>query len=86
MKKYICHDCGRELKKNEEFMPYEIGGQLFAKCKSCHQKDSVLRNFRETEVYSRVVGYIRPVQQWNKGKQAEFSDRKEFVVQPSCGC
>ncbi|MCD6149264.1 ribonucleoside triphosphate reductase [bacterium] len=32
------------------------------------------------EVYSRVVGYIRPVQQWNEGKQAEFEDRKEFVV------
>jgi len=35
---------------------------------------------QKTEVYSRVVGYIRPVEQWNKGKQAEFKDRKEFVV------
>ena len=35
---------------------------------------------QKTEVYSRVVGYIRPVEQWNKGKQAEFSDRKEYVV------
>jgi ribonucleoside-triphosphate reductase len=35
---------------------------------------------QKTEVYSRVVGYIRPVEQWNKGKQAEFDDRKEFVV------
>ncbi len=33
---------------------------------------------QKTEVYSRVVGYIRPVEQWNKGKQAEFGDRKEF--------
>lgn len=33
-----------------------------------------------TEVYSRVVGYIRPVTQWNKGKRAEFEDRKEFAV------
>ncbi len=30
------------------------------------------------EVYSRVVGYIRPVQQWNDGKQAEFNDRALF--------
>jgi anaerobic ribonucleoside-triphosphate reductase len=30
------------------------------------------------EVYSRVVGYIRPVQQFNEGKQAEFEDRIEF--------
>ena len=34
------------------------------------------------EFYSRVVGYIRPIDQWNYGKQAEFVDRLEFVVQP----
>jgi len=32
------------------------------------------------EVYSRVVGYLRPVQQWNEGKQQEFKDRKEFKL------
>jgi len=30
------------------------------------------------EVYSRVVGYMRPVNQWNRGKQQEFSDRRLF--------
>jgi ribonucleoside-triphosphate reductase len=30
------------------------------------------------EVYSRVVGYLRPVEQWNAGKQAEFHDRRTF--------
>mgnify|MGYP000105984120 CR=1 FL=1 len=30
------------------------------------------------EVYSRIVGYFRPVDQWNDGKQAEFSIRKTF--------
>jgi len=30
------------------------------------------------EVYSRVVGYLRPVQQWHKGKQEEFHQRKTF--------
>ena len=35
----------------------------------------------DCEVYSRVVGYIRPVNQWNKGKQIEFSDRKTFSIQ-----
>ena len=30
------------------------------------------------EVYSRIVGYYRPVSQWNEGKQIEFDDRKEF--------
>ena len=28
------------------------------------------------EVYSRVSGYYRPVNQWNKGKQEEFKERK----------
>lgn len=37
------------------------------------------------EVYSRVVGYIRPVQQWNKGKKKEFADRKEFKIK-ECQC
>jgi ribonucleoside-triphosphate reductase len=32
----------------------------------------------ETEVYSRVVGYLRPVKQWNDGKQQEFNMRKMF--------
>jgi len=32
------------------------------------------------EVYSRVVGYIRPVNQWHKGKQQEYKERKEFAV------
>lgn len=32
------------------------------------------------EVYSRVVGYIRPVDQWNPGKQSEYGDRKNFAV------
>ncbi|RLB98221.1 MAG: ribonucleoside triphosphate reductase, partial [Deltaproteobacteria bacterium] len=32
----------------------------------------------ETEVYSRVVGYLRPVGQWNNGKQTEFCMRKTF--------
>ncbi len=33
------------------------------------------------EVYSRVVGYLRPVDQWNEGKQAEFSERQTYAVE-----
>ena len=32
------------------------------------------------EVYSRVVGYLRPVSQWHFGKQQEFKERKEFKL------
>ena len=35
---------------------------------------------QETEVYSRVVGYLRPIKQWNNGKQAEFGMRRYFKV------
>lgn len=34
---------------------------------------------RTTEVYSRVVGYHRPVKNWNKGKREEFRDRRAFT-------
>jgi ribonucleoside-triphosphate reductase len=42
-------------------------------CPQCH---------RETEVYSRIVGYLRPIKQWNDGKQAEFDRRKTYKVEP----
>ena len=35
----------------------------------------------KTEVYSRVVGYYRPIQNWNAGKREEFNDRKTFKVE-----
>jgi anaerobic ribonucleoside-triphosphate reductase len=40
-------------------------------CQHCQEK---------TEIYSRVVGYIRPLDQWNEGKQAEFELRKNFNI------
>ncbi len=48
-----------------------ISGEHF-ECPQCTIK-------QPCEVYSRVVGYIRPVQQWHKGKKQEFEERKEFV-------
>ena len=33
-----------------------------------------------TEVYSRITGYYRPVQNWNTGKAQEFRDRKEYII------
>lgn len=32
------------------------------------------------EVFSRIVGYLRPVGQWNEGKAEEFSLRKEYEI------
>lgn len=33
-----------------------------------------------TEQYSRVVGYLRPVSQWNNGKREEFRERKTYKI------
>lgn len=80
MKKLVCHDCGKALEKGDEYVLYEVVSEKFIKCKGCYKKDPVLKNFKKAEVYSRVVGYIRPVEQWNGAKQAEFGDRKEYCV------
>jgi len=40
---------------------------------------------RECEVYTRVVGYFRPVQNWNAGKQEEFKQRRVFDLKKQKG-
>ncbi len=52
-----------------------IKGEAF-ECPTCE---------KETEVWTRVVGFHRPVQSWNKGKKEEYKDRKEFSVEVSLG-
>lgn len=32
------------------------------------------------EIYSRVVGYLSPLNQWNPGKQSEWNDRKVYKI------
>ncbi len=36
---------------------------------------------QECIIYSRVVGWLTPVRNWNKGKRSEFSDRRTFDKQ-----
>ena len=47
-----------------------IAGEQY-ECPICHQK---------TEVYSRITGYYRPVQNWNDGKLQEFKQRTTYKV------
>lgn len=47
----------------------------------CTPHENLENKRTKCEVYSRVVGYLRPVDQWNEGKQAEFSERKTYRVQ-----
>jgi hypothetical protein len=54
--------------------------KIFVKCDSCYGKDSALRNYQDCQIWSRIVGYMRPLDQWNDGKMAEFKDRKNFKL------
>lgn len=83
-----CIDCDKEIIMKGKLI---VNGSLLKykhndkeiwvyKCKECFEKSPELRNFQECEVYSRVVGYLRPVQQWHTGKKQEFSDRKDYLL------
>ena len=50
-----------------------IAGEEYT-CPECGEK---------TEVYSRITGYYRPVQNWNDGKSQEFKDRKVYDIENS---
>ena len=84
--KITCHDCKEELEvqdkniKNGVLLTYQDNGEKINvfKCSRCYAKSPSLINFRECEVYSRIVGYLRPIQQWNEGKKQEFIERKEY--------
>lgn len=39
---------------------------------------------QQTEIYSRITGYYRPVQNWNDGKTQEYKDRKVYNIDQSC--
>jgi ribonucleoside-triphosphate reductase len=52
-------------------------GYLFGEHRTCPKCKSAGEEVA-CEVFSRIVGYIRPVEQWNEGKQSEFVDRKLF--------
>lgn len=55
--------------KNHGYITGEV-----AKCPKCGEK---------TELYSRITGYYRPVQNWNEGKLQEFEDRAEYNISKS---
>jgi len=91
--KNVCHDCGKDILINNEeiqngvYLVYDNAGKKInvLKCNDCYTKNPSLTNFQECEVYSRVVGYIRPVQQWHKGKRQEYGERQEFSM-PGGSC
>lgn len=63
-------------------LPYFTFSPSFSICKShgyiVGEHPECPKCGEATEVYSRVVGFLRPVSQWNKGKQAEFEMREHY--------
>ena len=55
-------------------MDDERNGDQYYVCHDCKSA------YRKCEVYSRVVGYLRPIDGWNKGKQEEFLMRKTYKI------
>ncbi len=72
---------------SETKIPYISITPTFSVCKDhgylTGEQATCPRCGQETEVYTRVVGYYRPVKMWNKGKQSEYKDRVEYS-QASC--
>ena len=94
--KKVCRDCSKEITFNGDliengvYLSYDNAGEKINifKCNECYAKSPALTNYQPCEVYSRVVGYIRPVQQWHKGKKQEYGERAEFKMPAagSCDC
>jgi len=65
MDKVKCHRCGKDASLVDDNWV-------------CHDCKCFIS--KKVEVYSRTVGYLRPVNQWNVGKQQEFNDRKMYKI------
>jgi anaerobic ribonucleoside-triphosphate reductase len=70
-KPFICEVCG------QPGLPsiHKTHGER-AVCTECANKRRGVR----CEVYSRIVGYLRPVQNWHAAKRLEFKQRRTYVV------
>lgn len=79
----ICRDFVKKIAEKNK-MPYFTITPTFSVCPSHGYINGEVGSCPdcglECEVWSRVVGYYRPVSQWNEGKQSEFSERREYVA------
>ena len=88
----VCHDCksnctvsataledGIHIEGGSVYDPYG-DDRYYVKCNECFETDPMLRHYQDCEVYARVVGYLRPIKQFNEAKYAEFHDRVNFKI------
>lgn len=80
-----CHDCGCEVAVSVGQSKISGGAVYlngdYLKCDTCFVENPNLENYRECEVYSRIVGYLRPVRQWNEAQAEMFKDRRMFRLE-----
>jgi anaerobic ribonucleoside-triphosphate reductase len=76
----------RKVAENHR-LPYFTVSPTYSVCPDhgyiCGEKWKCPLCGKKTEVYSRITGYYRPVQNWNDGKVQEFRDRREYNPEPS---
>jgi hypothetical protein len=87
-----CQSCSKEVKVIvwKKDMEVEgtggviVGQELDAypefKCLECLERDGGRISPQRCEIFSRVVGYLRPIQGWNKGKREEFAMRTNYKL------
>ncbi len=88
LKEARCFDCDCKINviddeiENGMILSYDDGEEevFVFKCEKCFQENKTLKDYKECEVYTRIVGYLRPVKQYNPGKQQEYVERKEYKV------
>ena len=66
-----CVECGEKIQVGDANVSFWKKEKAY-RCENCTNQRV------GTEVYSRIVGYLRPVQQWNKGKAEEYKNRVEY--------
>ena len=69
-----CDCCGKDVCGHKNTEPVNEALMEVVRCLDCGKA------FRKPDVYSRVVGYLRPVRQWNNGKKQEFLERKTYLT------
>ncbi|MDD3887693.1 MAG: ribonucleoside triphosphate reductase [Patescibacteria group bacterium] len=79
----VCRDLVKRIAENYR-LPYFTMTPTFSICPTHGYLNGEQKHCpiceKECEVWSRVMGYFRPVSQWNKGKQSEYSERKEYEI------
>jgi ribonucleoside-triphosphate reductase len=84
----VCKELVKKIATNYK-IPYFTISPVFSVCQNHGyikgQEQTCPTCGNETEVYSRIVGYYRPVQNWNSGKQSEYKERKSFNLANAMG-